>query len=327
MKRFKNILCVVETGEACKPALERAVTLAENNQASLTVVDVIERVAAGIGMPEGGPISADLQAEMVSAHEQQLGTLIDPYRTRIEIKTKVLIGVPFLEIIHEVLRNGHDLVIKIPESPDWLDRLFGSDDMHLLRKCPCPVWLIKPQAPKSYRRILAAVDASDAYPPAELASRRALSRQILEMASSLAMSEFAELHVVHAWDAIGESAMRSGSFMSRPKNEVDAYVEQVRRHHTQLLDALMHEVTGNLGQGVTDYLKPRTHLVKGRARKEIPALAERIEADLVVMGTVARTGVPGFFMGNTAETILSHIDCSVLTIKPPGFVTPVTLVG
>jgi nucleotide-binding universal stress UspA family protein len=41
------------------------------------------------------------------------------------------------------------------------------------------------------------------------------------------------------------------------------------------------------------------------------------------MGTVARTGISGFVMGNTAETILSQIDCSVLAIKPPGFETPV----
>lgn len=326
MKRFKNILCVVEPGEACKPALERAVMLAENNQASLTVVGVTERITAGIGMPEGGPISADLQAAMMSAHTQSLETLIDPYRTRIEIKTKVLIGVPFLEIVREVLRTRHDLVIKIPETQNWLDRLLGSDDMHLLRKCPCPVWLIKPQAPKSYRRILAAVDVDDAYPPAELESRGALNRQILEMAGSLALADFAELHIGYAWHAIGESAMH-GAFMRTPEEEITAYVEQVRRQHAARLEALMREVSGNLGQDTLDYLKPHTHLVKGWARKEIPALAKRIETDLVVMGTVARTGVPGFIMGNTAETILNQIDCSVLAIKPPGFVTPVTLEG
>lgn len=44
------------------------------------------------------------------------------------------------------------------------------------------------------------------------------------------------------------------------------------------------------------------------------------------MGTVARTSLPGFFMGNTAEDVLSQLDCSVLAVKPPGFVTPVTLV-
>jgi len=45
------------------------------------------------------------------------------------------------------------------------------------------------------------------------------------------------------------------------------------------------------------------------------------------MGTVARTGIQGFIMGNTAENILNQLDCSVLAVKPPGFVTPVTLDG
>ena len=54
-------------------------------------------------------------------------------------------------------------------------------------------------------------------------------------------------------------------------------------------------------------------------------MLKRLDPDLVVMGTVARTGVPGFIMGNTAEMILNQIDCSVLAIKPSGFVTPVTL--
>lgn len=326
MRRFKDILCVVDDAKADRHVLERAVTLAGNNQASLTVVDVVEHVTAGIGMPEGGPISADLQATLVSAHEQGLETLIDPYRARVTSQTRVLTGVPFLEIIREVLRNGHDLVIKSPENRDWLDRLFGSEDMHLLRKCPCPVWFIKPGKRKSYRHILAAVDTGDAYPEEELASRRELRRKILEMASSLALSEFAELHVAHAWDDLAESALHN-VFMHTPEEKLAAYAEQARRHHAASLDTLLYEVTGNLGQDALDYLKPQTHLVKGNARKEIPALAKQIGADLIVMGTVARTGVPGFIMGNTAESILNQIDCSVLAIKPPGFTTPVTLAG
>jgi len=327
MKRFKDILCVVDTTAACDPVLERAVLLAQENQASLKVVDAIEPVTAGIGMPEGGPISAHLQATMLKAHAQGLDALVEPYRKRIEIQTKVLMGVPFLEIIRSVLRDGHDLVIKIPETLDWLDQLFGSDEMHLLRKCPCPVWLIKPQAPKSFRRILAAVDVDDAHPQAELELCEALNRQILEMASSLAIADFAELHVVHAWEAIGESIMRDGVFMSEPEEQVRTYVEQVRLRHKAGLDGIMRKLTSDLGKDATEYLKPQAHLVKGGARKEIPALAKQIEADLVVMGTVARVGIPGFLIGNTAETILNQIDCSVLAIKPPGFVTPVTLEG
>jgi nucleotide-binding universal stress UspA family protein len=80
-----------------------------------------------------------------------------------------------------------------------------------------------------------------------------------------------------------------------------------------------------LGKDAAGYLQPKTHLVKGSARREIPALAKQLEVDLVVMGTVARTGIPGLIMGNTAEAILGQIDCSVLAIEPPGFVTPVSL--
>ncbi len=204
-----------------------------------------------------------------------------------------------------------------------MDRLFGSEDLHLLRKCPCPVWLIKSQAPKAYRRILAAVDVDDAYRPQELESRRALSRQILEIASSLALAEFADLHIVYVWDAYGESAMRS-AFMLTPEEEVIAYVESARQQHARSLDVLLNAVANGESGNALAYLKPQKHLVKGWAGEEIPVLAKQIEAD-VVMGTVARTGVPGFIMGNTAETILNQLDCSVLAIKPPGFVTPVTL--
>ena len=325
MKRFKNILCVMEPDEVCKPALERAVALADNNQAGLTVVHVVPRITAGIGMPEGGPISADLQTVAVDRGQQEIESLVEPYHKRLKIETKVLVGITFLEIIREVLRNGRDLVIKVAEDYDWLDRWFGSDDMHLLRKCPWPVWLLKPAAPKTYRRILAAVDVGDYYPPQEMRARHALNRQILEMASSLAMSEFAELHIGSVWETIGDSAMRHSAFMHTPEEKINAYVEQVRQKYATSLDALMQEVADYVGQNAIDYLKPQLHLIKGGPRIEIPALTKQIEADLVVMGTVARTGIPGFIMGNTAEMILNQIECSVLAIKPPGFVTPVTL--
>ena len=208
--------------------------LAENNQASVTVIAVTERVQAGIGMPEDGPAPADLQARVtVNAIPSGWKPWSSLTAQRVKIDTRVLVGTSFLEIIREVLRNGHDLVIKCPESPDWLDRFFSGDDMHLLRKCPCPVWLVKPETEESYQRILAAVDVDDSYPPAELKTRQALNDMIMEMAGSLAVSEFAELHVVHAWEAIGESAMRHGAFMRQPEDKVNAYVEQVRRHHAQ----------------------------------------------------------------------------------------------
>ena len=119
--------------------------------------------------------------------------------------------------------------------------------------------------------------------------------------------------------------MRRGAFKVMAESEIDAYVEKLRRHESANLDTLLQEVASSQGRASLDYLKPGIHLVKGWPREEIPALAKDVEADLVVMGTVARTGVPGLIMGNTAETILNHLDCSVLAIKPPDFVTPVQL--
>jgi nucleotide-binding universal stress UspA family protein len=324
MKQFTNILCVVAPGQPYKPALERAVTLAENNQANLTVVAVAERVVMGTRVPKGGPASEDVQAALVGENEQLLGAMVEPYLERVRIASKVLVGVPFLEIIREVLRNQHDLVIKVTEAADWLGRLFGSDDMHLLRKCPCPTWLVKAEATKPYRRIVAAVDVSEAYPEEQIATLRSLNEEILTIATSLALAEFSELHVVHAWDAPGESAMRGG-FMRTSDAEVASYVERTRKQHADALANMMRAFMERIGPEAMGYLKPETHLVKGAAHKQIPLLAKELQADLIVMGTVARTGIPGFIIGNTAETILNQIECSVLAIKPPNFVSPVII--
>mmetsp|Transcript_25519 Transcript_25519/g.12086 ORF Transcript_25519/g.12086 Transcript_25519/m.12086 type:complete len:81 (-) Transcript_25519:45-287(-) len=74
-----------------------------------------------------------------------------------------------------------------------------------------------------------------------------------------------------------------------------------------------------------EFFAPQLHLVEGEACEVITDFVEKKKTDVVVMGTIARTGIPGFFMGNTAESILNNIDCSVLAVKPLGFITPVTL--
>ncbi|MEJ2362621.1 MAG: universal stress protein [Gammaproteobacteria bacterium] len=324
MKRFRNILCVVQPHDAYKPVLERAVALAQSNQASLSVVTVHSPISLETDLSQDTFSSTELADNAIKAYALELDKLVKPYRDGLAITTKILTGTPFLEIIREVMRSGHDLVLASPEPQDWFDRLFSSDDMHLLRKCPCPLWFVKTDETRSYRRILAAVDVADNYPPEELQARHALNRSILEMASSLALAELAELHIVHAWEAFGESAMR-GVFLRTSEDKLDAYVEQVRQQHAVRLDSLLEEMATALGAEAMDYLKPQHHLIKGRPRREIPVLVKSLAADLLVMGTVARTGIPGFIMGNTAETILNQIDCSVLALKPPGFITPVTL--
>ena len=157
MKRFKDILCVVGPGPDGRGVLARALTLAVNNQARLTVVEVIDEMPPNTTLMERTLSPIDLQAKMIEEHQKRLQELVASLNSNIEIQTRILTGEPFWEIIRDVLRYRFDLVIKMAESGGLMDRVFGSDDMHLLRKCPCPVWLVTSESPKVYHRILAAV--------------------------------------------------------------------------------------------------------------------------------------------------------------------------
>ena len=70
---------------------------------------------------------------------------------------------------------------------------------------------------------------------------------------------------------------------------------------------------------------PVCHLVKGNHRDEIVRLAVSLEADLVVVGGLPQSVLTGLIVDSTAEAITRHLDCSVLVVKPPEFVTPVVV--
>jgi nucleotide-binding universal stress UspA family protein len=67
------------------------------------------------------------------------------------------------------------------------------------------------------------------------------------------------------------------------------------------------------------------HLSWGTPWKEINRLATEQSIDLITMGTVGRSGIRGLFLGNTAEKVLNACDCSILTLKPAGFISPIPL--
>ncbi len=321
MERFKNILFVANPEIERTDSFERAVAIAEHNQAQLTVISILENTPAGYDRNVTNISMATIKKSLIDNLLLQLDNLVEPARKTIQVKTRVLMGKPFLELIREVLRNKIDLVIKTAEKVGITDRVFGSTDMHLLRKCPCPVLLVKPSGRERFRKIMAAVDFE---PFENRPGEDALNKQIMKISTSLALSELCELHIIHAWYAYAEDSLRSG-FAQEPKAKVDAYVDEIRLEHQKLLENLMSGFDGKAGKEAIDYLKPKVHLIKGFAKNVIPEVIKEHQIDLIVMGTVGRTGIPGFIMGNTAETILNQIDCSVFALKPEGFVSPVTI--
>ncbi len=309
MKRFKNILLI----HPCDGAtLDRAVTLAQSNRARLTVVKVAREVVGArlVTAPEGPAI--DLQALVIEEYQSQLKDFVAPVKkSGGRISTKVLVGTPFLQIIREVISNKHDLVIMTAEGKGGLkERLFGSTSLHLMRKCPCPVWVMKPTRRKRFLRILAAVD-----PDPEDKTRDSLNVLIMQLAASLAKQDNAELHVAHAWNMFGEALMRGKARI--PESEIRKYVQQEAEEHRKRLAHLLDKHTDGTAT---------LHMIKGNADSVIPHIAKTEKVDLLVMGTVCRIGIAGFLIGNTAERILDEVDCSVLTVKPDGFQTPVKLV-
>ena len=323
MKRFSNILLIVDERTDYSAALKRGVTLARNNQASLTVCAIVDTVPSEMQM---GVIAVTPREVLDIAVAEKRDWLDDTVRSAaadgVSVNTKVLIGKPFIEMIRQVLRNDHDLIIKCAEVGRGLgEMVFSSTDMHLMRKCPCPVWIIKPTEHHKYRRILAAVDQDPEEPVKDV-----LNRQILEMSSSLAVAEYGEAHIVHAWEVFGESLLTSHKW-DFSEAEFEAMLEEEATARRRWLENLVRNYGTSTDPNNTDALDLHLHVVKGPAQFVVSELARELAVDLVVMGTVARTGIDGFFMGNTAESILGQLDCSVLTIKPPGFNSPVTLEG
>ncbi len=307
MKRFKNILLVAGGVGWEETALKRAVTIAKNNKAKLKVIEVIEELPWEMRMLITKIHLADIQEAAIRKRLGKLEHIIVPIRDKgIRITAKVVCGTPFLEIIKEVLRSKHDLVIKTATGI-----LFGSTAMHLMRKCPCPVWVIKPTHRKKFARIMAAVDPN---PSDEV--KNALNTKIMELATSLARLEGSEFHIVHTWTLYGELTVSVSEEVS--ESEMAMLARETRKMHKSWLNELIKKYA-------PETPKDRIYLQKGDAEILIPALAKRKRIELMVMGTVSRTGIAGFFIGNTAEKVLQQVDCSVLTVKPDGFVTPVGL--
>lgn len=307
MKQFKNILYITEARVEQVSAVARAVSLAESNQAALTVMDV---------MP---PLEEAYHASEMARRLAILESLVEPHRPRLKVQCRVATDSRmFLEVIQAVLRNDHDLVIKAAENPSFLKRIFGSDDMHLLRKCPCPVWIMKSPEKTTYQCIMAAVDF-DLLNSSEEEQR--FNHTILDLATSLAISDFAALHLVHVWGAFAEDVMRSRG--ANTHTGIARHVESEYQLHQKGLYRLAEALRDRIGPDTYDYLSPKMHFPKGSAHKMIAASAVKLKADLVVMGTVARTGISGLIIGNTAEAVLDQLNCSLLAVKPHGFVSPV----
>lgn len=319
MERFRNILVGVdlsdsermvscELSEPNQAAVAKGTWLAKRTGAKLTYFSVL--------MP-----CLDLEAELFDrALQPTLTQVIDDVRKQADTVMAKLVadaradginaeqaqtcGTSWLEITRKVVEGAHDLVIVGSHKRHGLGRmLLGSTAQKLLRKCPCPVWVVSPHESKSVKSILLAHDLSE------------LGDESAKLAIYLAEHLQAKLHVLHTVEYPFEIAYKMSNM---PEEYLLDYRHQIYRDANREFDDMLHK-TG-LVRRVHESCR---HLKSGDASYWILDIAEKERIDLVVMGTVGRSGLQGVLMGNVAETVMPNLNCSVLAVKPQSFVCPI----
>jgi nucleotide-binding universal stress UspA family protein len=310
MKRFRNILVHADGRDGGRAALKRGIDLAVKNDARLTIAEVVPELPPNIRkLQELKPV-AELEQMAIDDAATRLNDLISECDVRGQkIEPAVLVGTPFVELIRRVLINQHDLLIKTAAQPHGLsERIFGTTGLHLLRKCPCPVWIVKPESQGGFRNILVAMDV---FSEDDADSR--LNFDLLQLATSLATQESAKLHAVTAWALWMEGYLRTAR---KGADRVDAARKELEYSAKQKLDELLSQFAS---------ASIAAHVENGEPDEVIPRVTRDTETDLLIMGTVGRSGLSGMFMGNTADRILDQVKCSVLALKPGDFETPISL--
>lgn len=319
MKQINSILLYVD-GELDPAVLDRSVHIAQVVGAELTLASVVKPCRSQASFTGDSLDLDEVECLLVQDRQQYLDEAVNSIDSPgIEIATRVLLGDPVDAIIRAVMMGEYDLLAKQPAPSHGLrQQLFGSIDMRLLRACPCPV-AITHSKPGGYTgRAVTAVD----YPGDDEAKAR-LNRALLDFAVFGLGTGFSEAYIVHAWSLYGESLLARGRGKLPPERfqEVVAQ-EQAKRQHW--LENLIEEYRGSLTSKQAVRFKPKLELLRGDPTIVIPQRVKELDADVLNLGTVSRTGLSGWLIGNTAEAILGRIECSAVTLKPEGFVSPVS---
>lgn len=314
MKRFQNILVGVDLADAdpnspnvlsrpSRQALARAIWLAGHTGGKLTIFSALS-VSPFIENYLRRELTEDPYDPAREA-TALLQKLVDRAgRDGVRARPGLAAGIAWEEICRQVVNNDHDLVIVGTRDLGHVGRVFfGSTGMHLLRYCPCPVWVARPDAYWEHQEILVPSDFSD------------VSLEALRIAVEGRSLVDTRIHVLHVLE--GRVGPPTWYGQIPPQMVADYIAEQHQRARHRLHEQLAKVGDRSLQQGVM------VHVVEGSPDEAILKAIDDFKIDLVVMGTAARTGLGRMVLGNTTERLISHVRCSLIAVKPPGFECPI----
>lgn len=307
-KCYQRILVATDFSPSSEAAVKQATWLARQSDATITLAHTLPDLRSAVHSVsyqakvdlfygEGSVFQREVRRESDARMRRMIEHL---NAVELVVNYETLLGTPYIEITHAVQQEGYDLVLVGTRGlAAWQQFFVGSTSKRLIRKCPSSVWTVKAEHVGPPKSVLATTDFSEV-------SRRAVLEGL--WVAQQASAEFHLLHVIDSMDVPDDiiSRIPEGSSLRREINEVtehrfDEFVES--------LDADPDQV--------------QRHLTFGTPWQEIGRLAKHLNIDVIAMGTVGRSGIKGVLLGNTAEKVLDTCDCSILTVKPADFVSPI----
>lgn len=308
MAKYQNLLVAIDPNQDNQPALRRAVYLVKRHsgriKAFLPIYDFSYEMTTLLSPDERTAMRQSVISQRAAWINEQCRFYLEE-GVPIEIKV-VWHHCPFEAIIQEVLVSQHDLMLKMAHQHIRLEStIFTPTDWQLLRKCPCPVWMVKNQPWSVGSKALVAVNLASEEPCHDSLNLK-LVQQTVELAENLSQTE---VHLVGAYPVTPINIA-----IELPDFDPSVYSDAIRGQHLIAMKALSQRFCIKV---------ECTHVEKGLPEEVIPELAEYLQAGVVVMGTLGRTGISAAFIGNTAEQVIAHLKCDLLVIKPENFRCPI----
>lgn len=277
--------------------IRQAAWLASQTGAQITFFHVLENVPDDID-----PTLAKTYADVHQRAMKHVDQVAQGFRDQgLVCHAKVTHGISWEQTISEALSSDCDLVMVGPrrQGAGLLDRIvYGSTTNRLIRQCPVPVWVVAPEASVGVSHIVVPVDFSPA------------SERCAEFAEWLAMLSQAERTAVHSLEYKGFFSLRS---LPQPEESVERFQERARKSAEDNLRTF-------LGNRIDHW---KAVIDEDRIERALPRIVSQSGADLVILATQSKKGLPGILLGTTAEKVLSRCTASVLVVKPAGFEAPI----
>lgn len=307
---FRHLLFPIAPDQRLDNDFQEAFQIAESQSAKVTLVTVIENLEELKEISKySNKVSNLLDDVKATSHqflEKQTEILKAKY-PNIEFSTTVRIGIPFIEIIKlaDEVQASMIVINSLREHKTQASER-GSTTRFLMRKSGLPVWSNSPhRAP--LRRIAVAVDVS-------FDEQASFNEKIVSLALEICALTGAELILLHAWNMdLAGFFQKWGSYRDLDIESISQDIQLERAERMKLL------VNPNANSSVSQQFK----LLKGEPKSVIPRFVIDNKIDMVIMGSLERTGIAGFLMGHTAESMLDKLPCPVITLKPDEFHSPV----